>query len=392
MGELAAVVLTGLSLAFWAGLIGFRGRFWRADQRLPDTPPDVEDWPGVVCVIPARNEAQTIAGTVGSLIDQDYPGPVSVIVVDDNSDDGTAAAAASGAAGAEDRLTVVTGRALPPGWSGKLWAVSQGLLTADERYPEAPYVLLTDADIMHDRESLRRLAAKAESDGLDLVSLMVLLRCESFWERFLIPAFVFFFQKLFPLPWVNDPSRSTAAAAGGCMLVRRSALTKAGGVAAIRDRLIDDCALAAEIKQRGAIWLGLTTRVRSERRYNSLSEIWHMVSRTAFEQLGNSPFLLVGTVAGMGLAYLVPPLAGLGFLGGGWVVAAAGLIAWWGLMGFSYSPTLKLYGLSMGWGLMLPLAAALFTLMPVSSALRYWLGRGSAWKGRHYGAGTAPHG
>ena len=393
MGELAALVLTGLSLAFWAGLIGFRGGFWRADQRLPDIPPDLRDWPGIVCVIPARNEAQTIAGTVGSLIDQDYPGPVSVIVVDDNSDDDTFyAAAASGVAGAEDRLTVVAGKALPPGWSGKLWAVNQGLLTADERHPEAPYVLLTDADIVHGRDSLRRLVAKAETGGLDLVSLMVLLRCEGFWERFLIPAFVFFFQILFPFPWVNDPSRSTAAAAGGCMLVRRSALTRAGGVAAIRDRLIDDCALAGEIKKRGAIWLGLTTRVRSERRYDSLSEIWHMVSRTAFEQLGNSPVLLVGTVAGMGLVYLVPPLAGFGLLGGGWIVAAAGLIAWWGLMGTAYAPTLKLYGLSRGWGLMLPLAALLFTLMTVSSALGYWLGRGGAWKGRHYGAGGAPHG
>ncbi len=391
MGELAALVLTGLSLAFWAGLIGFRGGFWRADQRLPDIPPDLRDWPGIVCVIPARNEAQTIAGTVGSLMEQDYPGPVTVIVVDDNSDDGTAGAAASGVAGAEDRLTVVAGKALPPGWSGNLWAVNQGLLTADERHPEAPYVLLTDADIVHGRDSLRRLVAKAETGGLDLVSLMVLLRCEGFWERFLIPAFVFFFQILFPFPWVNDPSRSTAAA-GGCMLVRRSALTRAGGVAAIRDRLIDDCALAGEIKKRGAIWLGLTTRVRSERRYDSLSEIWHMVSRTAFEQLGNSPFLLVGTVAGMGLAYLVPPLAGFGLLGGGWIVAAAGLIAWWGLMGTAYAPTLKLYGLSRGWGLMLPLAALLFTLMTVSSALGYWLGRGGAWKGRHYGAGGAPHG
>ena len=348
-------------------------------------------------MIPARNEAETISRTVRSLMEQDYPGPVSVIVVDDNSDDGTfLAAGAAETPGTEGRLTVVAGKALPPGWSGKLWAVNQGLITADERHPEAPYVLLTDADIAHDRESLRRLVAKAESGGLDLVSLMVLLRCESFWERFLIPAFVFFFQMLFPFPWVNDPSRSTAAAAaaaaGGCMLVRRSALTKAVGVTAIRDRLIDDCALAVEIKKHGAIWLGLTSRVTSERRYDSLSEIWRMVSRTAFEQLGNSLFLLAGAVAGMGLAYLVPPLAGLGLLGGGWVVAAAGLVTWWGLMGIAYSPMLKLYGLPMGWGLALPLAAALFTLMTVSSALRYRLGRGNAWKGRHYGAGTAPMG
>jgi hopene-associated glycosyltransferase HpnB len=390
MAETAAVFLAGLSLALWAGLMGFRGGFWRADQRLPETTPELEEWPGIVCVIPARNEAETISRTVGSLFEQDYPGPVSVIVVDDNSDDGTAEAA-SGAPGADDRLTVVTGRALPPGWSGKLWAVHQGLKTADERHPEAPYVLFTDADIVHDRQSMRRLAAKAEIGGFDLVSLMVLLHCEGFWERFLIPAFVFFFQKLFPFAWINDPSRSTVAAAGGCMLVRRQALNRVGGIDAIRDSLIDDCALAAEIKKHGAIWLGLTSRVRSERPYDSLSEIWRMVSRTAFEQLGNSPFLLIGTVAGMGVIYLAPPLAGLGLMGGGWAVAAAGLAAW-GLMVTAYAPMLRLYGLPMGWGLTLPLAAVLFTLMTVSSAKRYWLGRGSAWKGRHYGAGTAPHG
>ncbi len=383
MLEQGGLILTVLSAAFWVGVCFFRGGFWRADQRLDGPPADLQRWPGIVCVIPARNEAETIGQTVASLLAQDYPGDVSVIVVDDGSDDGTAAAA-----GTSERLSVIRGKALEAGWTGKLWAMKQGLREADRTQPSAPFVLLTDADIVHDPASLRRLAAKAEQDGLDLVSLMVLLRCENFWERFLVPAFIFFFQKLYPFPWVNDPSRPVAAAAGGCMLVRRRALLDAGGVDAIRDRLIDDCALAANIKKRGPIWLGLTEKVRSQRPYDSLGEIWRMVTRTAFEQLGNSPLLLIGAVLGMGVAYLVPALASAGILGGGWMVMAAGLIIWLGLAGTAYAPTLKLYGLSFGWILALPLAALLFTLMTLSSAIRYWRGRGSTWKGRSY----APNG
>ena len=387
MLEQGGLILTALSVAFWVGVCFFRGGFWRADQRLDESPADLQRWPGIVCVIPARNEAGTIGQTVASLLAQDYPGEVSVIVVDDGSDDGTAAAA-----GTSERLSVIRGKALEAGWTGKLWAMKQGLQEADRTQPSAPFVLLTDADIVHDPASLRRLAAKAELDGLDLVSLMVLLRCENFWERFLVPAFIFFFQKLYPFPWVNDPSRPVAAAAGGCMLVRRSALLDAGGVDAIRDRLIDDCALAANIKKRGPIWLGLTEKVRSQRPYDSLGEIWRMVTRTAFEQLGNSPLLLIGAVLGMGTAYLVPALAGAGILGGGWMVMAAGLITWLGLAGAAYAPTLKLYGLSFGWILALPLAALLFTLMTLSSAIRHWRGRGSTWKGRSYKATPMPNG
>ena len=379
MLEQGGLILTTLSVAFWVGAFFFRGGFWRADQRLDDTPADLQRWPGIVAVIPARNEAETIGQTVASLLAQDYPGDVSVIVVDDESDDGTAAAA-----GTSERLSVIRSKALEAGWTGKLWAMKQGLQEADRMQPSASFVLLTDADIVHDPESLRRLAAKAEQDDLDLVSLMALLRCENFWERFLVPAFIFFFQKLYPFPWVNDPSRPVAAAAGGCVLVRRQALLNAGGVDAIRDRLIDDCALAANIKKRGPIWLGLTEKVRSRRRYDSLAGIWRMVARTAFEQLGNSPLLLIGAVLGMGVAYLVPPLASVGILGGGWMVMAAGLITWLGLAGAAYAPTLKLYGLSFGWILALPLAALLFTLMTLSSAIRHWQGRGSPWKGRSY--------
>lgn len=386
----AAMAVTGLSLALWVGLLAFRGGFWRADQRLPDRPPDRPQWPGVVIVIPARNEAPTIGRTVASLLDQDYPGRVSIVVVDDNSDDGTFHAAGAGhAAGASERLLVIQGRPLQPGWSGKLWAVKQGLVAARDIDGDAPYVLLTDADILHDRQSLLRLVAKAEGDNLDLVSLMVRLRTETFWERLLIPAFVFFFQMLFPFSWVNDPSRGTAAAAGGCLLVRRPALEKAGGVDAIRGRLIDDCALAEAIKQNGPIWLGLTAKVESLRPYDGLGEIWRMVTRTAYEQLGNSPLLLAGAVLGMTVLYLVPPLAA--FLGGDPWIVGAGVVTWWGLMEMAYGPTLRLYGMPLAWGLLLPVSAFLFTLMTVASAIRHWQGRGGNWKGRTYGPGTVPN-
>ncbi len=385
MAEQGGWIVTLLSLVFWAGALALRGGFWRAGPFLDDSPPahsDHSDWPGVVCVIPARNEEKTIGGTVESLLSQDYPGPVSVIVVDDNSDDGTGEAA-KGAAGGAGRLTVFSGKPLEPGWSGKLWAVSQGLEVADVADADAPYVLLTDADITHDPESLRRLVAKAEGENLDLVSLLVRLRCESGWEKLLIPAFIFFFQKLYPFPWVNDPARKTAAAAGGCMLVRRRALLESGGVEAIRGRLIDDCALAAQIKARGPIWLGLTTRVRSVRAYDSLGPIWNMVARTAFEQLGNSVFALTATVIVMFVAYLAPLLAALGFFGGGGVMTL-GLVIWLGLMANAFVSTLRLYGLSLAWAVTLPLAAMLFIMMTVSSAIRTWRGRGGAWKGRHY--------
>ena len=378
------LILAFVPLVFWAGILTLRGGFWRADQRLEDAPTErgARDWPEVVCVIPARNEAPTIGGTVASLTDQDYPGRVSVIVVDDNSDDHTGDAAGRRTKNS-DRLTVVAGKVLEEGWTGKLWAIHQGLETARTVAPDAPYVLLTDADITHDSESLRRLVAKAEADRLDLVSLMVRLRSESFWEKLLIPAFIFFFQKLYPFPWVNDPSKPTAAAAGGCMLVRRSALNRSGGVDAIRHHLIDDCALAALLKQQGPIWLGLSSRVVSERRYGRLSEIWDMVARTAFEQLGNSSLALIGTVVAMSITYLAPPLAATGLLGGG-LAAAAGVLTWWALMGIAFWPTLTLYGMSRAWSLLLPVAAFLYTLMTVSSAVRYWQGRGGAWKGRHY--------
>ncbi|MEO5338269.1 MAG: glycosyltransferase [Magnetospirillum sp. WYHS-4] len=358
-------------LLAWVGLLLFRGGFWKADQRLNGAP-DREHWPDVVAVIPARDEAPTIGATVASLLGQDYPGRLHVVVIDDNSTDGTAAAA-----GISDRLTTIAGQPLPAGWTGKLWAVHQGIMEAVRQMPDARYLLLTDADILHEPGNLRRLVDKAEWDSLDLVSLMVHLRCESFWERLLIPAFVFFFQKLYPFPWVNDPDRRTAGAAGGCMLVRRETLEQAGGIAAIRDRVIDDCALAALLKKEGPIWLGLARDgTRSLRAYESLGDVWRMVARTAFVQLDRSVFKLVGTVAGMAFLYLLPPL---GALAG----HPSALLAWL-LMAYAYGPTLVIYRRPAWESLLLPVAAFLYTLMTLDSARRHWLGKGGAWKGRTY--------
>jgi len=374
--------IAGISVFAWLWLLLFRGRFWQADQRLPMASGELANAPAVVAVIPARNEAQTIGATIASLFEQDYAGQLSVIVVDDNSDDGTAAAAASAASGRAD-FHLVAGQALEAGWTGKLWAVSQGIEKADEIAPYAEFLLLTDGDIEHDPANLGRLVAKAREAEADLVSLMVALRCSSFWERLLIPAFVFFFQKLFPFPWVNDAAHGTAAAAGGCMLVRRNALKRAGGLFAIRDQLIDDCALARKIKRNGNIWLGLSATTRSLRAYDSLDEIRRMVARTAFEQLGNSALLLVGAVLGMALVYVVPIVACIaGIVLGDGALASMGAVGW-GLMAAAYGPTLHLYGMGRAWGLFLPVAAALYTLFTIDSALRFWSGRGGEWKGRH---------
>jgi hopene-associated glycosyltransferase HpnB len=351
---------------------------------LPERAPELDRWPAVVAVIPARDEAATISTTVASLLAQDYPGELEVVVVDDGSRDGTADLALAAAAGS-GRVTVIGGEPPPAGWTGKLWAVHQGLMHAAERWPEAEYQLLTDADIEHGPDNLRRLVAKARTDECDLVSLMVLLHCGSFWEHLLIPAFVFFFQKLFPFPRVNDPLRPEAAAAGGCVLVLRRALDQAGGIAAIRGNLIDDCALAALIKRRGAVWLGLATETRSLRRYDRLSELWLMVARTAFTQLNHSAGALVATVLAMVVIYGVPPSATVyGIVEMNAAAAGLGALAWL-MMAVAFRPTLQLYRLPAWWGMLLPAAGFLYILMTVDSARRQWLGRGGLWKGRTQG-------
>lgn len=386
--------MTGFVLTFagvfaalaWLWLALFRGKYWRADQRLPAVPERPRKLPPVVAVVPARNEAATVAETVTSLLAQETAGgpEIRVVLVDDASDDGTAetARAAAAEAGAEDRLRIVVTDGPPEGWTGKLWAVHTGLDAARGFAPKARYVLLTDADIRHPADGLQRLVGKAEVEGLVLTSLMVKLRCVSYWERLLVPAFVYFFQKLYPFAWVNDAERRTAAAAGGCMLVRRDALDSAGGVEAIRGEVIDDVALAKRLKREGAIWLGLAEGWMSLRPYERLADLWRMVARTAFVQLRRSTVLLFATVLGMTVLYLVPPAVALwGLAVGHPTVEIVGAVGWV-VMAMTYAPTLRLYGLSTAWALTLPLAGLLYTLMTLDSARRHWQGRGGAWKGR----------
>ncbi len=384
--EFSAVA--AVSLMAWLYLIAGRGAFWRADWVRSDRPPgELSSRPRVVAVIPARDEAATIGRTVISLLRQDYGADLAVIVVDDGSRDGTAEAARRAAAMLPDvagRLHILAGQDLPNGWSGKVWAMDQGIRHADSIEPQATYLLLTDADIEHDPSNVRVLVTMAEAGQLDLVSLMVLLRTDGGWARLLIPAFVFYFQKLFPFAWVNDPKRATAAAAGGCMLVRRMALRNAGGVESIRGDLIDDCALARRVKPHGAIWLGLTTAVKSLRPYDGLGEIWRMVTRTAFEQLGHSAWRVLASVLGMAIVYLSPPVClVMGLLSGDPLAAVMAGLAWL-LMALAYRPTLILYGEPAWLAATLPLAGLLYTLMTIDSACRSWRGRGGGWKARTY--------
>ena len=364
-----------VALAVWLYLLLARGGFWRCSERDDPPLPALPAWPRVAAVVPARNEADSIAQSIGSLLAQDYRGAWTVILVDDDSGDGTADVARR-TAGADGRLAVVTSRGLPAGWTGKLWALKQGIDAALAQSPD--YLLLTDADIVHAPDSVSRLVARAERDGLALTSLMVKLRCESFAERVNIPAFIFFFQMLYPFARVNEPRSAVAAAAGGCMLVRADALRKAGGIAAIRGALIDDCALARALKAHGPIWLGLTERVRSIRPYPAFADIRRMVARSAYAQLRYSPLLLAGTVVAMTLTYLVPPI--LAIFGTG--AARAIAVATWTLMAIAFQPTLRFYRLSPLWGVALPAIALQYLIFTLDSAYQYVRGRGGSWKGR----------
>ncbi len=383
-----AVIVFGLvllSLIIWIGLLSLWGQFWRVDQQLEVTDVQIPSLPTVCVVIPARNEAQLIPVTLRSLLLQDYPGKYNIFLVDDQSTDGTAnfAEGVAYALNKSQQLSIMTTESLPSGWTGKIWAMQQGIETASTFAPD--YFLLTDADIEHDLSNLRGLVSKAVQDDLDLVSVMVRLRCDSFWEQFLIPAFVFFFQKLYPFRWVNNPQKSIAAAAGGCILIRREALERIGGLQVIRQALIDDCTLAAAVKSTGGrIWLGLSDSTYSLRPYDSLETIWDMVARSAYTQLNYSPFLLIGSVFGMILVYLVPPLSMIiGVLSGNSAIAPIGLLGWL-LMSFAYFPIIQFYQCSPWFAFSLPAIAFLYTLMTIDSALRYWQGRGGAWKGRVY--------
>jgi hopene-associated glycosyltransferase HpnB len=369
-----------LSLGIWLYLLVARGGFWMARER-DDRGEAAEpaSWPAVTAVIPARDEADVIARSIGSLLAQDYPGPFRVILVDDQSTDGTAEAASgpARALGAEARLDVIKGAPLPSGWTGKLWALSQGVARAGA--DGAPgYVWLTDADIGHGPSSLRRLVARAEHGGLTLAALMVKLHCSTWPERLLIPAFVFFFQMLFPFAWVNDPRNKLAAGAGGCMLVNLQALERAGGIAAVRAEIIDDCALARKLKAEGPIWLGLATESESLRPYVTIGQIGCMISRSAYAQLNYSPLMLAGTLAGMALTYLAPPLLTVFARGPAQTIGALA----WLLMAISFQPMLAFYRRSRLWGFALPLIGAIYSLFTVQSALDVWRGKGGMWKGR----------
>ena len=387
---MTVIFITGLSLFIWLFLLLFWGGFWRADRRIgSNREPDrnLELYPTVCIIVPARDEAEVISSSLTSLFDRDYPGKLSVVLVDDNSCDGTGEIARQTAkeVGRSDELKVISGQPLATGWKGKLWAMQQGIEYAQSQTPPPDYFLFTDADIKHAPNNLTQLVAKAETEDLDLVSLMVLLRCESFWEKLLIPAFVFFFQKLYPFAWVNDSRKAIAAAAGGCILISNEALKAIGGIATIKDALIDDCSLAKAVKSRGKnIWLGLSETTISLRGYDRLNIIWDTIARTAYTQLNYSPLLLVGTVVGMSVVYLVPPVAFVvGIITGSWLIAAIAILTLL-LMTTAYLPTIKLYNLSAVWALGLPAIAFLYTLMTIDSAVKYYQGRGGAWKGRTY--------
>jgi hopene-associated glycosyltransferase HpnB len=376
----ASLLIAALSLAIWAYLLFARGSFWRAAERddLSLSPQPADADATVTAVIPARNEADVVGRAVASLLSQKPA--LDIVLVNDQSNDGTAETADRAAAelGASNRLKVLAGRSLPPGWTGKLWALQQGVDHVLARPAPAEFLLLSDADIVYAPDSIAALVAEARASGLVLNSRMAKLCCTNPAECALIPAFIFFFQMLYPFAWVNQPARAIAAAAGGCMLLRREALLAAGGIESIRGELIDDCALARRMKPKGPIRLMLTERVRSLRPYAGVGEIRRMVARSAYAQLGYSPLLLLGTAAGMVLTYLVPPL--LALFGAG-AVRLLGLAAW-AAMAFAFQPVLRFYRLSPLWGLALPLIAAAYLAFTLDSAWQHWHGRGGFWKGR----------
>ena len=400
-----SLAVSAISAAAWVYLVFGRGFFWQTGIRLIAAAADRAPinngggdraWPKVAAIIPARNEADTLPHTLATVLAQQYPGELLVYLVDDQSDDATAAVVRSLAhnAGALDRVIVIDGGPLPPGWAGKVWALEQGTRAARSQDPE--YFWFTDADIAHGPVVLAALVERAQTSGVALVSLMARLHCSGGWERLLVPAFVYFFAKLFPFRWVNDRRNPAAAAAGGCILVERQSLEDAGGMESIRHAIIDDCALANRIKHSGpegrTIWLGLSQDVRSVRAYDGLPEVWRTVARTAYTQLGYSSLRLLGTVAAMLLVYAIPPAS----VGAGLALAVSwhGMLpplallsfglAGWLLMAGSYWPMLRWYQTPVVYSALLPLAAVLYTLMTADSARRHWRGQGGAWKGRSY--------
>jgi len=357
-----------LSLCAWIYLFFAHGAFWRSRPQLSAATP--QGFPDVDVIVPARDEAETIQAAIASLLTQDYAGNVRVILVDDNSTDATAELAGSAA-----KLQIIRLDSKPAGWSGKLWALHEGIAAS-----RAPIVLLTDADIVHRPGHLASLVAKLQGAQLDLLSEMVRLNCSSLAERMLVPAFVYFFQMLYPFARVNDPHSAVAAAAGGTILVRREALVRIGGIETIKDALIDDVALAKAVKRGGPIFLAHSELAASIRRYPKVSDLWHMISRTAFTQLRYSTPLLLLTMAGLTVIWLVPPWEAI--FGSGWRFGCG--LAACALAALSYMPTLSRYRRLKLWALTLPLIALFYMAATTASAVNYWRGKGASWKNRAY--------
>ena len=375
---LLPTVVAAIPLAIWTYLFLARGNFWQLHEDTGEIKPPGK-WPSVVAVVPARNEAESIAKAVRSLCRQEYRGELSIVVVDDHSADGTADVAkqAAAKAGASHRVKVHSAAELAPGWTGKLWALQKG--TQASPNPEAEFFWFTDADIEHAPDTLRRLVCRAQRDSLDLASLMVLLQAKTFPERLLIPPFLYFFLMLYPPKWIANPKARTAGAAGGCILLRRAALERIGGLAAIRGEVIDDCALAQAVKKsRGKIWMGLTRTSVSLRGYGTFAEIRNMIARTAFTQLRYSLFLLLFVLAGLLVTFLLPWYSFLAGEDPGWFLASTAIC----LMTVTFGVTVRFYRLAWPWALTLPLAAVYYGYATCVSAVRYWMGRGGQWKGR----------
>jgi hopene-associated glycosyltransferase HpnB len=375
---LTPTLLATIPLAIWIYLFFARGNFWQLHEDGTE-PKAVGRWPRVVAIAPARNEAQTIARAVTSLAKQEYPGEFSILVVDDHSEDGTAEFAQKAAkeCGAMEKIVVHSAAELPQGWTGKVWAMNEGVRAATKGAPD--YFWLTDADIEHAPDTLQRLVSRAERDSLDLASLMVLLQAKTFPERLLIPPFLYFFLMLYPPRSIASPKARTAGAAGGCILLRSSALERIGGFAAIRGEVIDDCALARAVKKSGGkIWMGLTRASVSLRSYGSFAEIRDLIARTAFTQLRYSLFLLVATLLALFATYILPFLSFFEGEDPGWFLAATAIC----LMAVSYGVTVRFYNLKFLWALTLPIAATFYAYATCLSAVRYWFGRGAQWKGR----------
>jgi hopene-associated glycosyltransferase HpnB len=373
-------LLALLVFVIWLYLAFLRGNFWRLElEEDSSDPKPLEKWPHVIAIVPARNEAATIARAVTSLLSQEYPGEFEIIVVDDQSDDGTAALARKAAeeAGWAARITVHAASELPPGWTGKLWALNEGISAISGNAPD--FFWFTDADIVHAPDTLQRLVFRAETEFLDLASLMVLLQAKTFPEKLLIPPFLYFFLMLYPPRWIADPQKRTAGAAGGCILMRRAALERIGGLASIRNEVIDDCALARAVKNTGGrLWMGVTRTSMSLREYKTFAEIRDLIARTAFTQLHYSTLLLIATLLGLFVTYWLP-----------WILFFAGEDPAWllgstaaSLMTVTFLFAVKFYNRSVILALTLPFAAAFYGYATFLSAVRYWLGRGAQWKGR----------